>query len=235
MDDTERIAKEYLSSLDLGELMYEPDGNIPPDFLIDGRIAVEVRRLNQHRDLPGGGTEALDSMSYPFIKGLECYVQEISPSIDGESWFVYVSFSRPLESRQELRKLLKTALVAFMQAPKRTRCTLSVTPHLEIDLKRANKTYPSFFLLGGYSDFDSGGFVLAETIKGLLVCIPEKEKKIASFKERYSEWWLVLVNHIGLRLNSEDQCRLRDSPPLSHSWDKVILVNPLSPSDACEI
>ncbi len=235
MDDTERIAKEYLSSLNLGELTYEPDGNVPPDFLIDGDIAVEVRRLNQQIDLPGGGTEALDSLSNPFIKGLERYLQEISPSIDGESWFVYVSFSRPLEGRQELRKQLKNALVTFMKDRERTRCTLSITPHLEIDLKRANQTYPSFFQIRGYDDLDSGGFVLAETIKGLLVCIPEKEKKIAPFRGRYSEWWLVLVNHISLRLNSEDQRRLRESPPLSHSWDKVILVNPLVPSDAFEI
>jgi hypothetical protein len=47
LNDDERIAGEYLHRLGMGTVAYEPDGQVPPDFLIDGRIAVEVRRLNQ--------------------------------------------------------------------------------------------------------------------------------------------------------------------------------------------
>jgi hypothetical protein len=31
MDDSERLANHYLHSLNLGDVVYEPDGNIPPD------------------------------------------------------------------------------------------------------------------------------------------------------------------------------------------------------------
>ena len=48
MDSTELLARSYLTSLHLGEVIFEPDGNIPPDFAIDKRIGVEVTRLNQH-------------------------------------------------------------------------------------------------------------------------------------------------------------------------------------------
>ena len=236
MDDSERIAREYLRSLNLGKIVYEPDGNVPPDFVVDGRIAVEVRRLNQQKDLPSGDIEALDNLAIPFTKRIERYLSQLGPSLDGESWFVYVTFSRPLEPLRELQPLLEAALLSFMRTSERKRQSISVTPHLELEMMmRASKPHSSFYLLGGYEDEDSGGFTLAETTKGLAVCIPEKQRKIAPFKGRYPEWWLVLVNHIGLRLNTDDRYRLREWPPLSHDWEKVILVNPLDPTDGFEI
>jgi hypothetical protein len=48
MKSEERIAENYLTSLGFENVVFEPDGNIPPDFFVDDRIAVEVRRLNQH-------------------------------------------------------------------------------------------------------------------------------------------------------------------------------------------
>jgi hypothetical protein len=48
MNREEKIAEAYLKSLGFKNVVFEPDGNIPPDFSMDGRIAVEVRRLNQH-------------------------------------------------------------------------------------------------------------------------------------------------------------------------------------------
>ena len=45
-NEDEKIVYKYLQSLGYTDIIYEPDGNIPPDFLIDDTIAVEVRRLN---------------------------------------------------------------------------------------------------------------------------------------------------------------------------------------------
>jgi hypothetical protein len=60
MNASERLALAYLHGLDLGPVEFEPDGNIPPDFVVGGRIAVEVRRLNQqhvHADGTAQGFE----------------------------------------------------------------------------------------------------------------------------------------------------------------------------------
>src|SRR5206468_13124046 len=54
MDKSEQIAESHLRSRGFQDIMYEPDGNVPPDFLVDGQIAVEVRRLNQNEDTPEG-------------------------------------------------------------------------------------------------------------------------------------------------------------------------------------
>jgi hypothetical protein len=54
MDDSEKLANDYLSRLGFQDIVYEPDNKNPPDFLADGRIAVEVRRLNQNEVTESG-------------------------------------------------------------------------------------------------------------------------------------------------------------------------------------
>ncbi|WP_455757681.1 hypothetical protein [Sulfurimonas sp.] len=41
-------AKQYLQTLKYKKLEYEPLGNVTPDFVIDNKIAIEVRRLNKN-------------------------------------------------------------------------------------------------------------------------------------------------------------------------------------------
>ncbi len=41
-------AKEYLQTLNYTKVEYEPLGNVTPDFVLDNKIAVEVRRLNRN-------------------------------------------------------------------------------------------------------------------------------------------------------------------------------------------
>lgn len=48
MDATENIVSDHLSYRGFANVQYEPDGNIPSDFLLDGNTAIEVRRLNQN-------------------------------------------------------------------------------------------------------------------------------------------------------------------------------------------
>src|SRR2546426_401166 len=64
MDDSERTILESLQNQDLGDVVYEPDGNVPPDFLVNGRIAVEVRRLNENVETDEGH-RGLEEISKP--------------------------------------------------------------------------------------------------------------------------------------------------------------------------
>lgn len=66
MNPTEALALSYLKSVTLGEVVHEPDGNIPPDFPVDGRVAVEVRRLNQNSSsLSADRPQALEELAIP--------------------------------------------------------------------------------------------------------------------------------------------------------------------------
>jgi len=45
MDRSETVGMHHLLFRGHSDVIYEPDGNVPPDFLVEGRSAVEVRRL----------------------------------------------------------------------------------------------------------------------------------------------------------------------------------------------
>ncbi len=119
-NDDEKIAYKYLQSLGYTNIQYEPDSNMPPDFLINDTIAIEVRRLNL------SDNESLDEKI-------------------------------PLDI--ELKK------------------------HIQI-----------------YSD--------------------EKTLKVAPFRNKYKEWWLVLVNHIDYRDLKGDEYDIK------HFWDKLLIIEP---------
>jgi hypothetical protein len=53
MDEAEAHIHKYLAHRGFVDIKHEPDGNVPPDFLVNDRIAVEVRRLIQHEDSAG--------------------------------------------------------------------------------------------------------------------------------------------------------------------------------------
>jgi hypothetical protein len=75
--------------------------------------------------------------------------------------------------------------------------------------------------LGGFSDHDSGGWIIPELEKNIRICAREKTEKIAGVRARYPEWWLILVDHIGY--GQEEHLSVE------HDWDRVVLISPVRP------
>jgi hypothetical protein len=115
------------------------------------------------------------------------------PSRSGVSWFVSYTFRRPLPPWKPLKNALASHLKAFV-SDERDRVSgksVRIDDAVDIEFIRASDPHPTFFVLGGSSDGDSGGWVLEETRKNLRLCIDEKTRKIAQFRNRYPEWWLI--------------------------------------------
>jgi len=237
MDDTERLADQYLRSLNLGAVVYEPDGNIPPDFCIDGRIAVEVRRLNQNYEYSDGSREGLEQLAIPLWKRFKSFLPSLGSSLNGECWYVGLDFRRPLKKWKVLRPLVESNLRAFMALPERSQMTLQVTPNLSLDLFRSGKDHGSFFVLGASSDDDSGGFVMGELERNLRLCISVKEQKIEAYRSRYLDWWLVLADHIDYSIDEVDRPIFRSEvmPQISHRFSKIVLIDPRNHRNTFEI
>ena len=228
MDESERLVSQYLLSLNQGDVIFEPDGNIPPDFSLGDHIGVEVRRLNQNYEYPDGSSEGLEKLDIALWQRLEKSLPTIGTQDTRESWFVGLNFRRPVESPRVLDKKIKTALLAFMHNTNRSNTTLHVTPNFEINLARASRYCGSFFLLGESSDDDSGGWVMNEVERNLQLCITEKERKIAPHRHKYSEWWLVLPDHIDYSMEPDDRETFRNDvmPRIKHKFDKIVLIDP---------
>jgi hypothetical protein len=235
MNDSEKSVYEYLTSRSLGTVVYEPDGKVPPDFLVDGRIAVEVRRLNQN-ETTASGDRGLEQVSKPLHEVVQNALAKAGPPVDGTSWFVFYSFGRPLPPWKELERLLAIALQEARGRPHLEDEEIRVTRKFRLSFTRASKTHQHLFVLGGSGDHDSGGFVVSEMARNLRICIAEKTSKVSSVRSRYSEWWLASEDRIGYGvLDESDRTLLRQLIEPDQGWSKIILVNPLNPSSGFEL
>ena len=80
----------------------------------------------------------------------------------------------------------------------------------------AQSLLPNLFVLGGSVDQESGGSIVAELEASLRIIVPEKSAKVAAFRSKYPEWWLVLTDHIAPGLNESERDVLRARFSLAH-------------------
>jgi len=234
LDSAERLAAEYLRLRGFQDVLYEPDGNVPPDFLLNNRIAVEVRQLNQNQVTPSGYS-GLDELAIPLSMRIKKLLASLGPSKSGVSWFVHYKFSRPLLPWDKLQGILRKQLAFFQGSqPGQNWFKIVIDDNFQLDLIRATDIHSSFFVLGGYCDHDSGGWVFTETQKNLRICINEKTQKIVRVRMKYNEWWLLLIDFIGYGVDECDRNLFRDHLAIKHQWDKIILLNPLDLQSAFE-
>jgi hypothetical protein len=234
MDASEKIVYDFLLHQGFKSVVYEPDGKVPPDFLVDGRVAIEVRRLNQNENT-AGTNRGLEESAVPLRRSIDLLLKSLGPPQSSGSWFVFYRFRRPVEKWRVLGPALRKHLEAFRDSQKHEHISIRVSKNFELELFRAANSHPTFFLLAGWNDEDSGGWVLAEMDRNLEICLEEKTHKVSRVRHRYPEWWLVLIDYIGYGLDDFDRQLFRDQVRGEHDWNKVILLDPTKHKEAFEI
>lgn len=225
MNSDERIVEQYLLHTGCSCVTYEPDGNIPPDFLVGGNIAVEVRRLNQHYF--GGSTpEGLEIEAIPLWHQLTVLTSKMGPPIEDQSWYLYFRFERPVERFKTLLPKIHTALETFKASASKSKGMIFEQDGFEVEVFRSPTLHPTLFAIGGCTDRDSGGWLIHEMSQNIAHCLSEKSSKIAHVRAKYSEWWLALVDYIGFGLDDSEKGALREYVPLNHGWNRIILIDP---------
>ena len=228
MDDSEKVAHDHFTHLGFKKIEYEPEGESkPPDFLLDSRIAVEVRRLNQNEAPSQSGMRprGLEEVAIPIWKNIQRLLPEFGPPTGQVSWYIHIKYSRPVPRRRDLETALRQHLQAFRDGPIHTPATIRLFDNFMIEIFRAGRLYPDYFVMSGRSDEDSGGWVISELERNLQLCIDEKTAKVSAIRTKYTDWWLALIDHINY--GGEEAIQI---PP--HDWDKIVLINPLDHTKA---
>jgi len=234
MNKDESIAEIFLRSLDLGTVTYEPDGNVPPDFLLDNCIAVEVRRLNENVNV-GGRIRGLESEDIALGKVIRAALDGLGAGRPGATkYYVKYGLKRPLGSYKEIKREVAGFLEEIRNGSAVSLKSDFVSgvwieafaaPH-----PGGNQFRPAIFV-----DEDSGGMILQLLKDNIQHCAAEKSQKIAKYRSNYPEWWLVLLDHIDYALDDLDRQQFRAYIRIVHTWDKLFLVDPTNPSRSFEV
>lgn len=234
MDRTEHHVLQYLNHCGYSNPIYEPDGNVPPDFLVDGRIAIEVRKLNQHDESPE--PRGLEETSIPFDATLGRVLASMGPPRFGVTWYVSYSIRRPIPSKKEIETQVRRTLQEFASVPRVGEEFRLQIGRVRIKLFPRTQALDRMFVVASAIDHDEGGFVVADLVRNLPICIADKTAKIAKRRSRYPVWWLVLVDQIGYGdLNASEIQSLKELVARPAEWDRIVLVSPVSVKHAFDI
>ena len=235
MRPTEKIVAGFLTRRGYIDVRYEPDGNVPPDFLVDGRIAIEARVLNQQH-VSNGRSEGLEEVEIPLTQKIENLLKSFGPPTQGGTWFVAFRFRRPVEKWKTLEPKIRAELLRFQNGTRKLPAVVAINDRFDLEFMLEGSPHDSFYLLGSYDDEEAGGWVISELVRNLAIVVQDKAEKVAPYRHKYPEWWLVLPDYIGFGLGDPmDQRRFREAPALVHNWDRIILVSPTNLNVSFEV
>jgi len=225
VDRSETLARNHLVYRGYEHSIYEPDGNVPPDFVLEGRIAVEVRRLNENeRDTPS--PKGLEETEIPLLMGLQKLIKSFG-SASSKAWWVALRYRRPFPTWATLAAPARAFLEDISDGRLSARVSRHIDKNVELEAIPRSGTGGDVFHVAIMSDDDSGGWVLEELERNLRLCIDEKTAKVAKLRHKYPIWWLLLIDQVSYGLTEFDRAQFQSSVRIEHTWDKVILVNPL--------
>jgi hypothetical protein len=223
--DEVRVFK-YLKAHFGENVVFEPDGKVPPDFLVDSAFAVEARRLNQHF-FSNGTTEGLEQLEFPIFDMFNDVLKSFDSLYKGSTFWVSLDFERPLSiSMRRVKKDMEIALRNFLASGSpEFPYVLPINPKIEFTIYSSQAVNGRVFRPAGGSDGNAGGWVISIYIENLQQCVTEKSNKIATYLPKYREWWLYLVDHMGWGLDTRETQSLVSSINDIGNFDRVCIIS----------
>jgi hypothetical protein len=224
MKREEKIANDYFISEGFNKIQHEPDGNIPPDFLLNNSIAVEVRRLNQHLKRQKSPIP-LEDLEFKLIPRIQNLLKSFKKPDINSSAFLTISYRRPLKVDKKLINDINNTLHDHIQFIKERR-EYVIRENLTIIFWPSKRILSNIYVIGIQSDHDSGGFMVGEIHHSLKFIIEEKALKIKPYQLKYDVWWLLLINYMVFTLDDEEINQLKSLPIENHFFNKIIILPP---------
>ena len=198
----------------------------PPDFVVEGRYAVEVRRLNRPDD----------QQRIPLERAIENLLSKFGRTADGLTIGVSCSYRYPglLPDTQEVNEQVWTALRCVeARGPENwaevLHCELECGIRLYFHPPIKSPPCCNMFELHGARVGPPQWGSPIELAEMIGLCIEEKSAKVRN-KNRvhcYPHWWLLLVDYL-LYVQAPNEAQLkmiRDALPSKQFWSKIIVIS----------
>ena len=211
-------------------------GDDPPDYVVEDRYAVEVRRLNRMVEADGRN-EGEEVSLYPLSAIVNDVLQKLGPPHPGEHcWYVDINYEidvgqPPKKWQKKKKEQIKTKLREVLRLfDGREGVTIQVGCGISLVFWRAYEPLSQRYLLNQVDD-PGAGWVLANLIPSIKSCIEEKTGKIKYKLKELSElegWWLILVDHIShgmIASNKHYLKSVREQIPSHGPWSRCIVVD----------
>ena len=238
MDLDESRAEQWLQQQGYTNIQFVTDtSEQPPDFVVNGDIAVEVRRLNL---MVGDENKGLESVEKPLERDIRSGLAAAQPPPHG--YRVYVScdlLHTELPDKNMVIEEVKKAANHFINRLKasihdgqplsnsRDETDFGLIIHFITGTSSATN---EFKLMGVTAGIGETGFVLGDAIDNINRSIDEKSDKIKKKHHLYSEWWLILVEHNvhATMLREPDELQtVRNSLTDTSLWSRIIILSNL--------
>jgi len=215
-------AKKYLQTLDYTELEYEPLGNVTPDFLLDSKIAVEVRRLNRNH-IKDDNLVSIENFEIHLIKKIKKIISIFESKDYANSAYISLTLSQPLkvDNKTKVIKRIKKVLKKHTRHIHKTR-SYKIADYLELTFTTTNKKSKQYIYT---SCNDDSSWVVNELHKNIQLVIDEKNKKIKKNFNLYNKWWLILVDSIIYGLDTQDFKELKNIKLKKRKFKKIIILS----------
>ena len=218
------------------------DGTDPPDFVVEKRIGVEVRRLNWMTDA-NRKNQGAEELEKPLEKMISKILEDAGEPPGGYSVEVSCDLldDRLPPNKETLRQVgqavddyvdLLDKAVQSGGAPvdwqKQTECRIAMNFQ-----PFATSDPGEFILMPVEAATQFRGWPTHASIDSIKRCIAEKTDKIKNKIHLYPEWWLVVVDH---DLNTpgeweeDDWETIRNDLVDTKPWSKIIVLSETQPS-----
>ena len=237
-NDDEKRAKEWLK--DMG-FAVEP-GADPPDLVVDQRCAVEVTRLQTIED-----RETLTERE-GLRKTLDRVLSEFGPAGDGGGYMVDCEV-RLVPAAKSVKKEVRSALCGWLDSrehslrgpPRGNFAILAEDADIALACGiRLRVTGPFGSLQRRFHlanvDSGMGCFLVPEYLAAIPGRVEEKTRKVRGRLDRYTEWWLVFLDHLGyVPLATPELRDVGRSLTCGAPWSRILVVSVTRPHRHCEL
>ena len=195
--------EQWLQSQGYTNIQFLTDTNDqPPDFIVNGDIAVEVRRLNW---MFGNRNTGLEGVEIPLEQDIKTGLESAGQPPHGCKIFVSCDlFHTKLPNRKTIIQEIREAANGYVECvkdslrlghrPPHSRNETSFGMSIRFDAL-TNSAINHFELMDVSAGIGVAGWIVADSIDNINRCINEKTDKIKDEHDLYTIWWLILVEH----------------------------------------